>query len=57
MQSSGLSFHHPVAFWFGCVLIIAGVFSHAPMFLMGEHTHWQMVGMPMDSWMLAGMAA
>jgi MFS transporter, putative metabolite:H+ symporter len=57
MQSSGLSFHHPVAFWFGCVLIVAGVFSHAPMFLMGEHTHWQMVGMPMDNWMLAGMAA
>ncbi len=27
------------------------------MFLMGEHTHWQMVGMPMDNWMLAGMAA
>ena len=57
MQSSGLSFHHPVAFWFGCLLIVAGVFSHAPMFLMGQHTHWQMVGMPMDGWMLAGMAA
>ena len=27
------------------------------MFLMGRHTHWQMVGMPMDGWMLAGMAA
>jgi putative MFS transporter len=57
MQSSGLSFHHPVSFWFGCLLIVAGVFSHAPMFLMGQHTHWQMVGMPMDGWMLAGMAA
>src|SRR4249919_1613351 len=57
MQSSGLSFHHPIAFWFGCTLIIAGVFSHAPMFLMGQYTHWQMVGMPMDNWMLAGMAA
>jgi MFS transporter, putative metabolite:H+ symporter len=57
MQSNGLSFHHPVAFWFGCALIIAGVFSHAPMFLMGQYTHWQMVGMPMDHWMLAGMAA
>lgn len=56
-SSQGLSFHHPVAFWIGCALIIAGVFSHAPMFLMGQHTHWQMVGMPMDSWMLAGMAA
>ncbi|QSX79330.1 MFS transporter [Agrilutibacter solisilvae] len=57
MQSNGLSFHHPIAFWFGCLLIIAGVFSHAPMFLMGQHTHWQMVGMPMDGLMMAGMAA
>jgi putative MFS transporter len=55
MTSNGLSFHHPLAFWFGCALIVAGVFAHAPMFLMGQHTHWQMVGMPMDHWMLAGM--
>src|SRR3546814_13642877 len=27
-----------------------------PMFMMGRHTHWQMVGMPMDAWMLWGMA-
>jgi putative MFS transporter len=57
MQPNGLSFHHPIAFWFGCLLIVGGVFSHAPMFLMGQYTHWQMVGMPMDRWMLAGMAA
>ena len=56
MKSNGLSFHHPVAFWAGCALLIAGVFSHLPMFMMGQHTHWQMVGMPMDGWMLAGMA-
>ena len=55
MTSNGLNFHHPLAFWAGCVLIIAGVFSHAPMFLMGQHTHWQMVGMPMDWMMLTGM--
>ena len=57
MHSNGLPFHHPIAFWFGCALITAGVFSHAPMFLMGQYTHWQMVGMPMDHWMLAGMFA
>ena len=56
MKSNGLSFHHPVAFWAGCALLVAGVFSHMPMFMMGRHTHWQMVGMPMDGWMLAGMA-
>ena len=56
MKSNGLSFHHPAAFWCGCALLMAGVFSHLPMFMMGRHTHWQMVGMPMDGWMLAGMA-
>lgn len=52
----GMAFHHPLAFWAGCALIIAGVASHMPMFMMGRHTHWQMVGMPMDAWMLWGMA-
>ena len=56
MKSNGLSFHHPAAFWGGCALLVAGVFSHLPMFMMGRHTHWQMVGMPIDGWMLAGMA-
>lgn len=56
MNRAGLSFHHPVAFWLGCTLIAAGVFSHGPMFMMGQHTHWQMVGMPMTLEMWIGMA-
>lgn len=56
VRPGGIGFHHPVAFWLGCALILAGVLSHAPMFLMGEHTGWRMVGMPMDAWMLWGMA-
>jgi putative MFS transporter len=56
MRHAEFSFHHPIAFWIGCALILAGVFAHAPMFLMGEHTHWQMVGMPMTAEMWAGMA-
>lgn len=56
-RARSIAFHHPVAFWLGCLLLGAGVFAHAPMFLMGRHTHWQMAGMPMDGWMLAGMAA
>lgn len=56
MQRNGLTFHHPLAFWFGCALLIAGVFSHVPMFMMGRHTHWQMVGMPMTTGMWIGMA-
>lgn len=43
-------------FWLGCALITIGVLSHAPMFLMGRHTHWQMVGMPMTAEMWIGMA-
>lgn len=55
--SNGLSFHHPFAFWLGCALIVAGVLAHMPMFMMGQHTHWQMVGMPMTTEMWLGMAA
>lgn len=50
------AFHHPVAFWAGCALLVSGVFAHFPMFAMGRHTHWQMVGMPMSPGMLVGMA-
>lgn len=49
-------FQHPVAFWTGCALITLGVLSHGPMFMMGQHTHWQMVGMPMTWEMWLGMA-
>ena len=56
MDRAGLSFHHPMAFWLGCALIAAGVFSHGPMFMMGQHTQWQMVGMPMTIEMWVGMA-
>lgn len=56
MQRNGLTFHHPLAFWSGCALLTAGVFSHVPMFMMGRHTHWQMVGMPMTIEMWIGMA-
>ncbi len=56
MKSNGISFHHPIAFWVGCAALVAGVLAHMPMFAMGQHTHYQMVGMPMDAWMLWGMA-
>jgi len=50
------AFHHPLAFWLGCMAIIGGVLAHVPMFMMGRHTHYQMVGMEMDATMLTGMA-
>jgi putative MFS transporter len=56
MNSKGISFHHPIAFWAGCALLIAGVLSHGPMLAMGAHVHYRLVGMPMDTTMLVGMA-
>ncbi|MGY4514944.1 MFS transporter [Lysobacter sp. HA18] len=57
MKASGISFHHSWAFWLGCALITAGVCAHVPMFMMGQYTHWQMVGMPMTTGMILGMLA
>lgn len=56
MQSEGLGFQHPVAFWLGCIMIMAGVFAHLPMFIHSASMHYQMAGMAMDATMLAGMA-
>jgi putative MFS transporter len=52
----GFSFHHPVAVWSGCALIVAGVLAHLPMFLMGAPMGYRLAGMPMTATMLAGMA-
>jgi putative MFS transporter len=46
-----------LVFWFGCVLVTAGVLAHLPMFMMGRTTGYVLVGMPMGSGMLLGMAA
>ncbi|WP_416308322.1 MFS transporter [Neptunicella sp. SCSIO 80796] len=56
MQVKAYSFHHPLAFWIGCVFITLGVLSHIPMFVHASHMHYRMVGMPMDNTMLTGMA-
>lgn len=56
MKPQNFDFHHPLAFWTGCVAIIGGVLAHLPMFMMGRSTGYQMVGMEMDATMLTGMA-
>ncbi len=56
MKPKSLRFHHPIAVWSGCLLIVVGVFAHAPMFLMASSMGYRLVGMPMTSGMLAGMA-
>lgn len=44
------------AFWLGSGLVTAGVLLHLPMFWMGRHMGFRMVGMAMDAPMLWGMA-
>ncbi len=56
MVGDGIRFHHPVAFWVGCMAVIAGVLAHMPMFLMAAPMHYHLAGMPMDDTMLVGMA-
>lgn len=56
MKDDSLKFHHPWAVWSGCAAIVAGVLAHMPMFAMGRHNGYRMVGMPMDATMLVGMA-
>ena len=53
----GVNFHHAGVFWFGVVAVTAGVTAHIPMYLMGSITGYRLVGMPMDTPMMLGMAA
>jgi putative MFS transporter len=55
MTSNGLSFHHPIAFWLGCVALVAGVLAHFPGFIASSHQGYQMAGLPMDDAMMIGM--
>jgi putative MFS transporter len=50
----GVTFHHPIAFWFGVVAVTAGVIAHIPMYLMGKDNGYKLVGMPMDRPMMIG---
>ena len=56
MQSNGLSFHHPLAFWVGITALTSGVLAHFPMLMHASHTGYRMAGMEMDATMMWGMA-
>ena len=45
------------AFVLGVIAVTGGVIMHAPMFLMGRHTHFVLAGMPIGWDMIAGMGA
>jgi putative MFS transporter len=51
-----ITFHHPLAFWLGCIVVAAGVCLHLPMYVMAAPMHFRLAGMPMDPGMLLGMA-
>ena len=54
-MSPELRFHHPFAFWLGCVAVAAGVLLHMPMYLMAAPMHYRLAGMAMDTGMMVGM--
>jgi len=43
------------AFMLGCAAVTGGVLLHIPMFLMGRHMHFMLVGMPIGWDMILGM--
>jgi putative MFS transporter len=42
----GVTFHHPIAFWFGVVAVTAGVIAHIPMYLMGKDNGYKLLACP-----------
>ncbi len=48
--------HNMLAFWCGSAMVTIGVGLHLPMFWMGRKMGFRLVGMPMDTGMLIGMA-
>ena len=53
--SMRITFHHPLAFWLGCIVVAGGVCLHLPMYVMAAPMHFRLAGMPMDPGMLLGM--
>ncbi|HYC73901.1 MFS transporter [Brevundimonas sp.] len=47
---------HAWAFWFGCLIVTAGVALHLPMYWMGRDMGFHLAGMAMDAGMWWGMA-
>lgn len=56
-RPGGVTFHHPLAFWTGALLVVGGVIAHLPMYFMGRNNGYRLAGMPMDRPMMVGMAA
>jgi putative MFS transporter len=53
---SGITYHHPAAFWFGILAVTAGVILHLPMYIGSRDMGYVLSGMEMDTPMKIGMA-
>ena len=52
---NGVSYEHPLAFWLGSALTIAGAGMQLPMYYMARGMHYHLAGMPVTNEMLVGM--
>jgi len=52
---SHINFYHPLAFWAGTAMVVAGVLAHIPMFLNSAEMNFHMAGMQMSLLMTVGM--
>lgn len=55
LSSGRIVFSRPLAFWLGTIALSVGTFLHIPMFVHAAHMGYQLVGMPIDGWMILGM--
>ena len=56
VSRTGITFHHPGAFWLGTTMLVVGVLMHMPDYFASRDMDFAMAGMEMSFVMLAGMA-
>jgi MFS transporter, putative metabolite:H+ symporter len=52
---NGVSYEHPLAFWFGVTITTAGVLLQLPSFYLARGMHYHLAGMPVTTEMAIGM--
>jgi putative MFS transporter len=55
-RPNGVSYEHPLAFWFGVTITTVGVLLQLPSFYMARDVHYHLAGMPVTTEMAIGMA-
>jgi putative MFS transporter len=54
--NTGITFHHPIAFWVGTLAVSIGVLAHVPEFVGASGMGYHMANMPTSTLMVSGMA-